>query len=116
LLQKERLDIMSTEGYRPPSKTEAELAAILRDALDSAPGPQNETFHARFDHPERGISLDDVIHGLMRPWHYERPPEFNEKEWQWKYRLATVNIEGEPLTIIIAVDTANRRFDVITRW
>jgi hypothetical protein len=116
LLHQERLDIMSTKGYRPPYLSEGDLKALVRRALDEAPGQPNETYHARFDHPERGITLDDVIHGLERDWKYERTPEFNEDEWQWKYRIVTETVDGDDLTIIIAVDTANRIFEVLTRW
>jgi hypothetical protein len=60
--------------------------------------------------------LDDVIHGLERNWTFDRPPEFNEDEWQWKYRIATESIDGDEIVIVIAVDTANRSFEVVTRW
>jgi hypothetical protein len=85
--------------------------------LENIPGSSSrETFHARFDHPQRGISLDDVIYGLERLWKFDRPPVFNQKEWQWKYRIATESIDADPLVIIIAVDTSNRSFEVVTRW
>jgi hypothetical protein len=62
LLHKEELDIMSTIGYRPPYLSEADLRALLKDALENGNGPENpETFHARYDHVERGLTLDDVI-------------------------------------------------------
>jgi hypothetical protein len=78
---------MSTEGYIPPHLDEAALKALLLEALVSAPDSgRMETFHARFDHLERGLSADDVIHGLEPDWVFERKPEFNKDEWQWKYR------------------------------
>lgn len=108
---------MSTMGYRPPYLSEADLKALVMEAMAGAPGPGSlETYHARFDHLERGISLDDVIYGMERSWTYERPPEFNEAEWQWKYRISTETIDGDDLTIIIAVDTITRSFEVLTKW
>ena len=109
---------MSIEsGRQPPSLTEAELEALLMEAIDGAPEwKTKETFHARFDHLERGISIDDVIFGIKSDWTFERPPEFNPSAWQWKYRIATQTIDEEPLTLIIAVDTADRTFEVVTRW
>ena len=108
---------MSSKGYIPPHLSESELRKLLLEALEGTPEWRTpETFHARFDHLERGLSIDDVIHGLEREWSFERSPEFNPKQWQWKYRIATESIEGDPLTIIIAVDTVNRTFEVITRW
>jgi hypothetical protein len=107
----------SARGFRPPSLNELDLKNLLVQALDDAPRWQSqETFHARFDHLERGLSMDDVIHGLRGSWKFERPPEFNDAEWQWKYRIATQTIEGDPLTIVVAVDTTNRSFEVLTRW
>lgn len=112
-----KLDIMSINEYRPPSLSESELRKLLLEALERAPGQQNlETYHARFHHLERGLSIDDVIFGIEHAWTYDRPPEFNETEWQWKYRILTETVDGDALTIIIAVDTANRSFEVITRW
>lgn len=117
LLREKGLDNMSTAGYIPPHLSEAQLRALVSDAVEGNPDEDaKETFHARFDHLERGLSLDDVLHGLERPWTFERPPEFNKSQWQWKYRIATESIDGDELVIIIAVDTANRSFEVVTRW
>jgi hypothetical protein len=116
LWQKEILDNMSRPGYIPPQLGEADLRKLLSEALDSAPDSNPETYHSRFGHLERDLSVDDVIYGLERPWKFERAPQFNRDEWQWKYRIATNSIEGDPIVIIVAVDTANRSFQVITRW
>ena len=108
---------MSISGYIPPELTVDQLRALVRDALENAPGWGNiETFHARYHHLDRGITLDDVIHGLEQPWVLERKPEFNKHEWQWKYRLATETVDGEPIVIVIGVDTVNSTFHVVTRW
>lgn len=106
---------MSTEGYIPACLDEAKLRALVLEALDHA-GGSSETFHARFDHLERELSADDVIHGLERPWKFDRPPVFNQKQWQWKYFIATESVDGDGLLIIIAVDTFNKSFEVVTRW
>ena len=108
---------MSTEGYIPLHLDEAALKALLLEALGNAPESGTvETYHARFDHLERGLSADDVIHGLERDWAFDRMPEFNKDEWQWKYRIATESIDGDEIVIVIAVDTANRSFEVVTKW
>jgi len=107
---------MSTEGYIPPCLREEELRALVSEALGGAPEESNETFHARFHHLERNLSQDDVIYGLERPWNFDRAPAFNQHEWQWKYFIATESIDGDGLVIIIAVDTSNRSFEVVTRW
>ncbi len=112
------LDNMSKgQEFQPPSLSEAELRSLLIQALEDAPGwKSQETFHARFHHLERGIDINDVIHAIQGSWKFERPPIFNEKEWQWKYRIAAQSLDEESLTIIVAVDTANRTFEVVTRW
>lgn len=56
----EKVDKMSTAGYRPPYLKEADLKALVMQAISGSTGAQIETFHARFDHLERGISLDAV--------------------------------------------------------
>lgn len=109
---------MSNEGgFKPPSLSEIELKSLLLEALEDAPGWRSqETFHARFHHLERGISIDDVIHGIKRDWSFERPPEFNDMEWQWKYRISTETVDEDSLTLIIAVNTVDRTFEVVTKW
>lgn len=106
----------SGEGVVPRPLTEEELRKLIGEALDAKHPSHPETFHARFDHLERGLQIDDVIHGLERAWKFERPPEFNRKHWQWKYYIGTETVDGDPLTIVIAVDTMERSFEVITRW
>ena len=105
------------QGKIPPSLSEEQLKKLVLEALDDAADWNNpETFHARFGHVERGITTDDVVHGLEEDWQFERPPVFNKSFWQWKYYLDTVNVDGEPILIVIAVDTLDRSFEVITRW
>jgi hypothetical protein len=104
-------------GFIPPSLSASELRTLLLEAIENAPGEKNpETYHARFDHLERGLTTDDVIHGIEGSWTFERQPKFNQREWQWKYRLAAKTIDDEDMTIIVAVDTMSRTFEVITRW
>ena len=114
---KEKLDNMSTAGYIPPCLSKEELRALVLDALENGPDEgSNFTFHARYDHLDRNLSQDDVIYGLERLWNFDKPPVFNQDEWQWKYFIATESVDGDEILIIIAVDTLNRSFEVVTRW
>jgi hypothetical protein len=62
---------------------------LLLEAIDNADDADNpETFHALFDHPERGLDTNDD----------------------------TQSVGGDAITIIVAVDTLRREFEVITRW
>jgi len=106
-----------SEGRIPDPLTKDQLKKLIAEALDDAADTNNpETFHALWGHPERGLQTDDVIYGLERDWEFQRPPSFNKDFWQWKYYIQTENIDGQPILVVIAVDTAAREFEVITRW
>lgn len=107
---------MSSSGFIPKPLSADELRKLVLEALDKAPDSHNpETFHALFDHLERGLSTDDVIHALEGKWSIARH-NFNRDEWQYKYEIDGVSIDDAPITIIIAVDTLRREFTVVTRW
>lgn len=60
---------MSMEGYIPEHLSEAALRKLLLEALEEVPDWSSpESFHALFDHLERGLSSDDVIHGIESEW------------------------------------------------
>ena len=107
---------MTSEGFTPKALNAKQLRSLVLDALEKAPDDSNpETFHALFDHLERGLSTDDVIHALEGEWTIVRK-SFNKTEWQWKYEIDGESIDGDPITIILAVDTNAREFTVVTRW
>ncbi len=69
-----------------------QLKQLMVDALEYAPGRLNpETFHARFDHLERGIQFDDVVYGIETEWKSCRALRFNKSFWQWNYEIRTEN-------------------------
>lgn len=106
---------MSSTGFIPKPLTAPELKKLVLEALETAPEDNPETFHALFDHLERGLSTDDVIHALEGNWTIARS-SFNREEWQYKYEIDGFSIDQEPITVIIAVDTLRREFTVVTRW
>jgi hypothetical protein len=107
---------MSSEGFIPEALSAPKLRELVIEALEKAPDDHNpETFHALFDHLERGLSTDDVIHALEGKWEIARH-KFNRDEWQYKYEIDGLSIDDEPITIIIAVDTLRKEFTVVTRW
>jgi hypothetical protein len=105
---------MTSSGKRPRPLKAAEVRKAVLAALSV--GTYKESLHATFDHLERKISFADVIHGLKQPWASCKPDEFNYDEWQWKYEIKTTDIEGEALTIIVALDPKNAWFEVVTRY
>jgi len=109
--------MVDSEGTIPPPLSEEQLKKLILEAIDDAADIDNpETYHALFGHLDRGLQTDDVIHGLEEEWQFDRPPLFNRFHWQWKYYIDTENIDGVPILILIAVDTRDRSFEVITRW
>jgi hypothetical protein len=107
---------MSSAGFIPQPLSDDELRALILEALEKAPDDRNpETFHALYDHLDRNLSTDDVIHALEGEWSVARSA-FNKHEWQYKYEIDGISIDGDPITIIVAVVTKRREFTVVTRW
>lgn len=96
---------------------EEELRRLVLDAINATTYAETlETYHALYEHSERGIETGDVVHGLEGAWQFQRNPQFNRDHWQWKYYIAAETVDGDPITIVIAVDSWRREFTVVTRW
>lgn len=109
--------MVQEQGVVPNPLTEEELGKLVLDAINAETYAETlETYHALYGHMERGIETADVMHGLEGQWQFERQPQFNRNLWQWKYYIAAETVDGEPITIIIAVDSWRREFSVVTRW
>jgi hypothetical protein len=108
---------MSTSGKssRPAPLGEKALREFLSLAIEQ--GYYRESQHAEKDHPERNISVDDVVHGLEHPdWKFERKPVWDTEHQEWKYYIDTTNIEGDRLVVVLKIMPQYKRFEVITRW
>ena len=106
---------MSTDPKRPRPLGERALRSLIRRALNR--GYFRESFHAEFEHPERHISIDDVVHGLGREdWTLAKPPDYDAAHGNWEYLIRTQDLEGQELHIKIAVFPRQNRVEVITRW
>ncbi len=111
------VDIMSsgTEKDRPRPLTENGLRQLILTALEK--GYVRESWHAESEHPERNISIDDVIHGLEREdWTLVKAPNYDDEHRSWEYLIKTVDIERDELHIKIAAFPAQKRIEIITRW
>jgi hypothetical protein len=109
---------MTSSSVRPkPLRTE-EVQKVVIEAISHESFCESHvaSWHTRFDHPERMISIQDVLYGLEHKWRSCGPEEFNESEWQWKYRIKTTDLDDQRLTIIVALDPKNKRFVVVTRF
>jgi hypothetical protein len=100
---------------RPACPSEQAIRECITYALEK--GYYRESDHAIKDHPERNISIDDVIYGLERTdWTLDRPSEFDAERGEWKHYIKTVDIEGYELLIVLKIMPEYKRFEVITRW
>jgi len=106
---------MSSSGARPQPFTAEELRAFIREALSS--GSYREIGHSRIDRTYRNIRNDDIVHGLERDdWQLVDAPEFDPKRACWRYKISTVDVEGDPLNLIVSARTELCRIDIITKW
>jgi len=91
------------------------MRSLIRTAI--AKGYYKESFHGEHDHPERNLSIDDVLHGLQQSnWELACPPDYDEDHRNWEYLIRTVDIDGDELHIKLAAYPAHKRFEIITRW
>ncbi|MGC2743187.1 MAG: hypothetical protein WA672_08360 [Candidatus Angelobacter sp.] len=109
---------MTSSGKKPKPLKPSEVKEVILEALgnEGSYREQHLSLHARFDHPERHIDLNDVLFGLKRQWASCKVDGFDEDNWQWKYKIKTQDIEGREFTIVLALEPAVKKFTVITRW
>ena len=106
---------MSTPATQPRPFTAEELRAFVREALCS--GSIREIPHSRIGRAYRNITNDDIVHGLERDgWRLAGVPRFDRRCSRWRYEISTVDMEGEPLRLIIRPWPELCRIDIITKW
>jgi hypothetical protein len=111
------IDIMSTskDKPRPRSLSANALRNLIQIAM--ARGYLVESEHAESHHPERNISIDDVIFGLKQPnWILARAPDWDNDHNNWEYLVKTVNIEGDALEVKLAALPEFNKIVVVSRW
>ena len=67
-------------------------------------------------HPERNISVDDVLHGVERSDWALAGAEWHERSRNYRYKIRTCDVEGDELTLIVEVFPADKRVEFITAW
>jgi hypothetical protein len=108
------VDINASSGGRHVSLPEPELrVAITRIVHD---GRVWQTRHAGQERDSRNVSDDDIQSMLLGPWVLERKPEWSEDHRNWKYRLRGTDIEGEELTLIVAIREEEQTLAVVTKF
>jgi hypothetical protein len=109
---------MTSSGKKPdPLKPEQVREVVLAALSDEGSYTEQPlSLHARFDHLDRKIDLNDVIFGLKAKWSACKVERFDEENWQWVYEIKTEDIEGREFFIVLRLDSRNKRFHVITRY
>ena len=109
---------MSSGGrqeQRSSALREGALRQLFRVALDR--GYYRESWHVESGHPDRNISIGNVIYGLERKdWILAQPSNYDDEHRNWEYLIRTVDVEGDELHIKIAAFPAEKRIEIITRW
>lgn len=106
------LDINASSSPREPALPEEELrAAVSRIVLR---GTFRESKHSSQDRAYRNVSDDDIVHMLEGFWVLEGA-DWDGKHRNWKYRLTGTDIEGDALTLVIAVNVEFNRIEIITK-
>jgi hypothetical protein len=108
------IDINASSSERPSSLAEPELRVTISRIVHY--GTVWQTRHAGHDRSYRNVSDDDIQHMLVGPWVLERMPEWSDEHRNWKYRLRGADIEGDELTLIVAVNTEEEKLSVITKF
>lgn len=103
-----------TLGYIPRSLSSDALRDLGWQAL-SPDAEHPQTVHALFAPLPPGLSADDVIHVLEEEFTVARR-SFSYDEWRYRYEVDGPSVDGEPITIVLEVDTLRREFIVAARW
>ena len=97
---------------RPPSLTPLEASGAIQRLLE--PGLDAISFarHAHARALERQFNTRDVEHVLTTG--VVGNPTWDERFGNWTYRVRGTDLDGDDLTVIIALDPAWTRITIIT--
>lgn len=111
------LDIKSSPREVPetPPLTANGLRNLIQAAISH--GYLEESEHAEYDHPERNLSIDDILCGLKRKdWVLAAEPDYDYEHHSWEYLVRTRDIEGNELDIKLAAYPDYMKVRIISRW
>lgn len=108
------LDINASASRRVPGLAENDLRlAVSRAVLY---GTFRETFHSADERSYRNVTQEDMLQMLQGAWTLVGQAEFSEEHHNWKYRLRGTDIEGDELTLVVAIDPDENRITVISKF
>jgi hypothetical protein len=100
-----------------PSKSLSEIALRQFVTKGLEKGWIREAFHAEHERAYRNISMEDVLYGLERSdWILVATPDYDPQHKNWEYKIKTVDIDGDELTLKIAPNLTDGTITVITKF
>ena len=97
---------------RPAALTRTEAFEAIQRLLEPGLGAISFARHAHEQALERNFNIRDVEH-VLRTGHVGRP-SWDERFRNWKYPVSGTDLDGEELTVIVAIDPAWARITIIT--
>jgi hypothetical protein len=94
---------------RPPALSPVQAHEAI-ERLIERPATLALTEHARTRMKERHFTIDDVL-WVLRRGSVSANPEWDEKRETWKYLIRHCGRDGEPLTLVVAIED---RITVVT--
>lgn len=100
-------------GQPPPLTPEQATAAIRRVYFEGL--SLIRTKHFREELAKADATMQDV-ENVLEHGHVLRAPEWKAKHRSWNYAVAGRDIEGEPLTVVVAIDEQRFSLILVTAW
>lgn len=98
---------------RSAALTPVEAYEAIQRLLDLGPDVISFTQHARTRSAGRNFNRRDVER-VLRNALVSPSPEWNEAAQQWKYRITGSDVDGDELTLVVAIEPNLQRMTVIT--
>jgi hypothetical protein len=114
LVHASSIDVNASSGPAYPALNLDELRSKVQRIVMY--GTIREAKHSAVDRAYRDISQDDILSMLEGKWVLSTIPDWDDEHRNWEYLLAGTDIEGDPLSLKIAVNEEMQRIDIITKF
>jgi len=108
------IDISASSATRHTALGEDNLRTAISRILFC--GTIRETWHSEQERSYRNVSQDDIVAMLDGPWKLVARPEWSHAHENWKYKLIGMDIEGDELELVVAVNTELDLIEIITKY
>lgn len=99
---------------RPPPLTPEQATAVVRRIYFEGL-LLIQTKHFREELKKADATMQDVEY-VLEHGHVLRPPEWKAEHRSWNYAVAGRDVEGEPLTVVVAINEQRFCLTLITAW